>query len=86
MPYAVIEDGVVVNIIVLNEENAAEFPNAVKLPDKPVDIGDSYIDGEFLNVAELLAVQLDTANETIAELDAMVVDLIYQNIQLELGV
>ncbi len=49
MNYAIIEDGVVVNIIVLNDENAAEFPGAVKLGTQPAFIGDLYADGVFIH-------------------------------------
>lgn len=45
MNYALIEDGIVTNIIWLYPANADEFPNAVPLDDVPAGIGDSY-DGE----------------------------------------
>ena len=45
MVYALIENGIVANIIWLYSGNAAEFPNAVPLGDIPAAIGDSY-DGE----------------------------------------
>lgn len=45
MRYAIVNDGVVVNIISLLDKNAHEFPNAVKTYDRPVAIGDTY-DGE----------------------------------------
>lgn len=55
MRYAWIENGVVTNIIVLNDRNAGDFPKAVKLGDRPVAIGDSYADGKFYrNGAEVL--------------------------------
>ena len=47
MSYAWIENGVVTNIIVLNDRNAGDFPKAVKLGNRPVTIGDSYVDGKF---------------------------------------
>ena len=47
MNYALIENGIVTNIIWLYETNADEFPNAVKLGDRPVGIGDTYTDGKF---------------------------------------
>ena len=43
--YALVENGVVVNIIWLAAENEHEFPGAVRLEDRPVAIGDTY-DGE----------------------------------------
>ena len=47
MNYALVENGVVANIIWLYPGNAAEFPNAVPLGDRPVMIGDGYADGVF---------------------------------------
>ena len=45
MVYALIENGIVANIIWLYSGNAAEFPNAVSLGDIPAAVGDAY-DGE----------------------------------------
>lgn len=47
MNYALIEDGVVTNIVWLYETNTREFPNAVRLGERRVEIGDSYEDGCF---------------------------------------
>lgn len=47
MTYAVIQDGVVVNLIWLYSGNAADFPDAVPVNDLPVCTGDSYEDGAF---------------------------------------
>ena len=47
MNYALIENGVVTNIIWLNERNEAEWPNAVRLGERIVEVGDTYIDGKF---------------------------------------
>ena len=47
MNYALITNGVVSNIIWLYDGNAQEFPDAVKLGDRPVGIGDTYTDGKF---------------------------------------
>ena len=43
--YALVENGTVVNIIWLNERNAGEWPGAVRLYDRMVEVGDTY-DGE----------------------------------------
>ncbi len=86
MKYALIENGIVVNIIWLYEGNAHEFPNAVKLNDVPAQIGDTYTDGAFYRNGEPVLTALEQANATIAALDAEVVDLTYQNILLEMGV
>ena len=66
MNYALIENGVVSNIIALRSSNAADFPGAVALGDRPVGIGDSYQDGKFYrDGAEVL-----TAAEEIAAMRA----------------
>lgn len=45
MNYALIENGVVTNIIWLYSANASDFPSAVPCGDLPVAIGDTW-DGE----------------------------------------
>ena len=66
MRYAIIENGVVGNVIVLRPANAGEFPGAVALHDRPVGIGDSYQDGKFYRDGE----ELLTAQEEIEQYKA----------------
>lgn len=40
MNYALVENGIVTNIIWLNERNEAEWPNAVRLYDRMVEVGE----------------------------------------------
>ena len=47
MRYALIDNGIVTNVIALNDRNASDFPTAVNLGDRPVGIGDTYADGKF---------------------------------------
>lgn len=47
MLYALIENGIVVNIIWLNARNASDFPGCVAFAGYPVAIGDEYHDGKF---------------------------------------
>ena len=47
MRYAMLEGGIVTNVIALNDRNAGDFPTAVKLGDRPVGIGYAYTDGKF---------------------------------------
>lgn len=47
MRYALIENGIVTNIIALNDRNARDFPTAVKLGGWPVMIGDTYENDRF---------------------------------------
>lgn len=54
MEYALIENGVVGNIIWLHPDNASDFENAVPVGDVPVEIGDTYADGMFYRDGELL--------------------------------
>ena len=46
MEYALIENGVVENLLWLHPENADDFPGAVPYGDVPVAVGDTY-DGEY---------------------------------------
>lgn len=46
MNYALIENGIVANIIWLYPANAGDFPSTVPMNDYPVAIGDTW-DGEF---------------------------------------
>ena len=45
MKYALIENGIVINTVVLLPYNAKDFPNAIDTGERPVQIGDTY-DGE----------------------------------------
>lgn len=46
MNYAMVENGIVVNVIILYPVNAADFPSAVPCRDIPAAIGDTY-DGQY---------------------------------------
>lgn len=64
MTHAVIQDGVVTNLIWLFSANTEDFPDAVPVNDLPVSIGDSYEDGVFYrNGQELLSVMESTLAE-----------------------
>lgn len=73
--YALVEDGIVTNIISLDSRNASDFPNAIKTADRPVAIGDTYTDGKFyrngeevltaLEIAQAEAEQYKTALQTL---------------------
>ena len=67
MNYALITNGVVNNIIWLYDGNAQEFPDAVKLGDRPVGIGDTYTDGKFYRDGVEVLTPLEQAQ---AEIDA----------------
>lgn len=59
MDYAMIENGRVVNLISLRPANAAEFPNAVAIENRPVLIGDAYENGVFLRDGEPVLSELE---------------------------
>lgn len=67
MNYALIEDGVVTNVIWLHPGNASDFPNAVALNDIPAEIGDSYVDGAFYRDGERV---LTAAEQAAAKAEA----------------
>ena len=69
--YALIDDGIVTNLIVLGPRAVKDFPNAVVMDDRPVMIGDHYQDGRFYRDGE----------EVITEADAL-----YQANQILMGV
>lgn len=52
MNYALVENGVVVNVIYLHPMNADDFPNAVPIGAIPVAIGDNYENGTFYRDGE----------------------------------
>ena len=75
MRYALIDNGIVSNIIALNDRNASDFPNAVKLGDRPVGIGDTYTDGKFyrdgvevLTPLEAAQAEIETYKSALTEL------------------
>lgn len=75
MRYALIDNGIVINIIALNDRNASDFPTAVKLSDRPVAIGDTYTDGKFyrdgvevLTPMEQAQAEIDTYKAALNEL------------------
>lgn len=47
MKYALIDNGVVTNTVVLLPYNANDFPNAIDIGERPVQIGDTYTNGKF---------------------------------------
>lgn len=65
MNYALIENGIVTNIIWLSPSNAVDFTNAAFYGNRPVQIGDTYTDGAFYHNGEKV---LTPAEEMQAEL------------------
>ena len=68
MNYALIENGVVTNIIWLYPGNADDFPNAVPLGDIPATMGDTYEDGVFYRNGEKVLTPLEQAQAEAADM------------------
>lgn len=66
MTYAKIEDGVVVNILEIQSMNTDEFTDCVPVDDRPVQIGDAYVDGVFTRDGE----PVKNLMEKLADTDA----------------
>ena len=79
--YALVENGVVTNIITLNDRNASDFQNPVKTYDRPDGIGDTYTDGKFYRDGSEVFTPLEIANNEIDSLTQQLgeaVEAIYQ--------
>ena len=75
MRYALIESGIVANVIALNDRNASDFPAAVKLGDRPVGIGDTYADGKFYRDGVEVLTPMEQAQAEITEYKAALHEL-----------
>ena len=75
MRYAMIEGGIVTNVIALNDRNANDFPAAVKLGDRPVGIGDTYTDGKFYRDGVEVLTPMEQAQAEMAEFKAALHEL-----------
>ena len=59
--YAIVDtDGVVRNLIWLSPSNCNDFIDAVSVGDRPVAIGDMYLDGEFWRDGKIVMPPLST--------------------------
>lgn len=70
MRYAVIEDGVVTNIIVLYPSNAKDFPSAVPCGDIPVAIGDTYDGTHFYRDGQQVLTEAEQARKDAEDMQA----------------
>lgn len=66
MTYAQIEDNVVVNIVEVQSMNEDEFTDYIPVDDRPVQIGDTYVDGVFTRDGE----PVKTLLERLTDIDA----------------
>ena len=67
MNYALIENGIVINMIVIAPYNMSDFPSAVPVGDKPVGIGDEYRDGKFYRDGEEVLSELEQLKLQLAQ-------------------
>ena len=70
MDYALIEDGIVTNIIWLHPHNESEFHNAVSLNDRSVGIGDTYDGTDFYRDGEKVLTSLEQAQAELEDAKA----------------
>ena len=75
MRYAIVTDGIVTNVIALNDRNASDFPTAVKLGDRPVGIGDTYTDGKFYRDGVEVLTPMEQAQAEMTEYKAALNEL-----------
>ena len=68
--YALVENGVVTNVIVLYPPNAAEFDGAVPCGEIPAAIGDTYDGEHFYRAGERVLAALEQAQKEAADMQA----------------
>lgn len=76
MRYALINEGVITNVIYLHPMNQSDFPDAVPIPsDMPVGIGDTYSDGSFYHNGEKILTLLERDRAEMADMKAALANL-----------
>nr|DAH81019.1 MAG TPA: hypothetical protein [Caudoviricetes sp.] len=70
MRYAIVEDGIVANIIVLYPGNASDFPTAVPCGDVPAAIGDTWDGEHFYRAGERVLTALEQARKDAEDMQA----------------
>lgn len=70
MNYALIENGVVTNLIYLHPDNVDDFPGAVPIGDLPVAIGDTYSDEVFYHEGVQVLSAVDVAKQDTEDMRA----------------
>ena len=68
--YALVENGVVTNVMVLYPPSAAEFEGAVPCGDLPVAIGDTYDGEHFYRGGVRVLTVLEQAQQEAADMQA----------------
>lgn len=82
MNYAIIDDGIVVNIIYIHPNNVHEFESAVPVNDYFARIGDTYSDGKFYRdgVEVLTMTTIEKESNFMRGYDKAIQDLIEQGV------
>lgn len=70
MNYALVENGVVTNIIWLYSANAEDFPSAVPCGDVPAAIGDTYDGEHFYRAGERVLSPMEQAQKDAEDMQA----------------
>lgn len=70
MRYAVVEDGVVVNVIILYPGGAKSFPDAVPCGDVPVAIDDTWDGKDFYRGGEKVLSPMEQAQKDAEDMEA----------------
>ena len=68
--YALVENGVVTNVMVLYPPSAAEFEGAVPCGEIPVAIGDTYDGEHFYRAGEQVLTPLEQAQKDAEDMQA----------------
>lgn len=68
--YALVENGVVTNVMVLYPPSAAEFEGAVPCGDLPVAVGDTYDGEHFYRAGERVLTALEQAQKDAEDMQA----------------
>ena len=76
MNYALIENEIVMNIIVLDERNLKDFPKAVPTNDRLVMLGDTYDGVDFYRDGEKVLTLMQYAELRVAEAERALAILI----------
>lgn len=86
MRYALVENGVVTNIIEMDKRNEQYFPAAVYTGDIPVGINDTYTTGKFYRDGVEVLTQLEMANNEIEALTDELGEAVEQIYQADMEV
>lgn len=69
--FAEITDGVVTNLVWIAEVNADDFPNCIRIGDRPVSIGDTYDGKNFYHNGEKVLTSLEDAQSALLVLGVL---------------